>query len=69
MKVEILKTWSRYNFGFPSRPNFTLKNTKSNMFRVSAEQALCRDKKFKNEYSYFRSIPRSCQTFFFENLS
>lgn len=30
MEVEILKTWSRYNFGFPSRPNFTLKNTKSN---------------------------------------
>lgn len=47
MKVEILKTWSRCNFGFPSRPNFTLKNTKSNMFSVSAEQALCRDKKIQ----------------------
>lgn len=69
MNVEVLKTWSRCNFGFPLRPNFALKNTKSNMSSVSAEQALCRDKKFKNEYSYFRSIPRSCQTIFLENLS
>lgn len=69
MNVEVLKTWSRCNFGFPLRPNFALKNTKSNMSSVSAEQALCRDKKFKNECSYFRSIPRSCQTIFLENLS
>lgn len=47
MKVEILKTWSRCNFGFPLRPNFALKNTKSNMSSVSAEQALCRDKKIQ----------------------